>query len=67
MTIARSDILKLYRDLLRYSRQLKYSDIDYINRRIRNEFRAKQNLTESKDIEYYYQKGLTFLNRRSLV
>ena len=38
MTLSRSLILKLYRDLLKYSEQLKYTDKIYYKQYIRNQF-----------------------------
>lgn len=47
---ARSEILQLYKQLLRYGRQLKLSDSDYYLYRIRAEFEKNRTLTESEQI-----------------
>lgn len=54
MTIERIQILNLYKQLLRYSNKLTYTNKDYYLRRVKDKFRANQNLTDSNDIEFYY-------------
>lgn len=45
-------ILQLYRDLLRYGKQLKFTDKTYYTDRIRAEFKRNKNLQSEADIEF---------------
>ncbi|KAL3270117.1 hypothetical protein HHI36_009176 [Cryptolaemus montrouzieri] len=67
MSVTSSQVLKLYKDLLRYGQQLKYTEKSYFNKRIRNEFRKNQNLEDTAEINLNYERGLTILIRRSVV
>ena len=60
LMVSKESVLRLYKDLLRYSRQLKFTDTQYYQTRIRNEFRQNQSLTNSKDIEYYFNVCIFF-------
>lgn len=58
------EVLRLYRDLLRYGKQLKFTDVKYYNRRIRTEFHENKTLESAEDIEFNFQVSFTFnLNR----
>ena len=48
----------LYRKLLRYGRQLQYTDKEYYFNRIRQEFQENRHLTEAKDIEFVFKVNL---------
>jgi hypothetical protein len=48
-------VLQLYRDLLRYGRQLQFTDKDYFARRIRKEFKKAKNIENAEDINFNYQ------------
>ena len=48
-------VLQLYRDLLRYGRQLRFTDKDCFARRIRKEFKQAKNIDNAEDIKFYYQ------------
>lgn len=48
-------ILKLYKELLRYGQQLKYTDKNYYMKRIKQEFRNNSYLTEEKDILFNFE------------
>lgn len=63
MSVTSRDILKLYKNCLVYINSLKYSDKDYLRERIRHEFR--KDITQDKR-DYYYNKGLAFLERDRL-
>lgn len=52
--VSRSSVIRLYKDLLRYTKQIQYSDKEYYINRVKSEFRSRKNLSEPKDIEYYY-------------
>lgn len=44
--------VQLYRDLLRYGKQLKFTDQSYFKYRIRSEFEKNRNLESGTDIEF---------------
>lgn len=62
--IGQRDVVKLYKDCFVYINSLKYSDKDYLKDRLRNEFRKH---IESDKLEYYYNKGVSFVSRGRLV
>lgn len=53
MAVERLPILRLYKELLKYSTELKYTDKVWYQRRVREEFRKNKNLTELEDIKFY--------------
>lgn len=63
----RITILKLYKDLLRYGEQLKFTDKKYYQYRIKKEFKQNKTLTEKADIDFQFKKGLTLLKYRRVV
>lgn len=46
-------VLQLYRNLMRYSKELKFTDQNYFRRRVRKEFNRNKNLQSEADIEFY--------------
>lgn len=44
--------IQLYRKLIRYSHELKFTDPEYFRQRIRKEFRRNQHLESAADIEF---------------
>lgn len=48
-------VLRLYKDLLRYSGKLQLTDKKYYLDRVQAEFRRNQALEQTKDIEFYYK------------
>lgn len=46
------EVLQLYRKLLRYSQELKFTDQSYFRRRVRKEFILNKDLQSESDIEY---------------
>jgi hypothetical protein len=44
------EVLRLYRDLLRYSQTLKYTDVDFYLTRIRQEFVSRKSLDNNDEI-----------------
>jgi hypothetical protein len=48
-------VLQLYRELLRYGRQLQFTDKDYFAKRIRNEFKQAKDIEKAEDITFYFQ------------
>lgn len=67
MNLNRSLILKLYRDLLKYSQELKYTDKTYYKQYIRNQFEKNKDLNNESLIDLVYQKGHVFLEKKRLL
>lgn len=63
MTIERIQILNLYKQLLRYSDKLVYTNKDYYLARVKHKFRENQNLTDVTDIQFYYKVSLNFRSK----
>lgn len=51
----RRSILKLYKDLLRYGENLKYTDKKYFRQRIRENFKQNKCITDQIEIEFQLQ------------
>lgn len=45
------EVLRLYRDLLRYSETLKYTDVNFYLNRIKQEFAAGKLLEDEREIQ----------------
>lgn len=60
--ITKLQILKLYKDLLRYGQNLKLTDKDYFCKRIRGEFRKNRDLTEQSAINFNFEVRFNFHN-----
>lgn len=63
----RQAILRLYKDLLRYGENLKYTDKAYFRKRIRTNFKENKDLTDQKQIELQLQKGQILLQQQRVV
>ena len=59
----RSIAISLYRQLLRYGEKLHYTDKQYFNERIRDEFVKHRNLSDNKLIEKQFQRGEELIKR----
>lgn len=62
-----SEVLRLYKNLLRYRQNLKYTDKDYFTSRIKQIFRQNQTLGNSKLVDFQVQKGHAFLRNKKVV
>ncbi|XP_075969871.1 LYR motif-containing protein 5A-like isoform X1 [Anticarsia gemmatalis] len=67
MQIARTEILRLYKNLMLYSKSLTLTDPAYFRRRVATEFRNNKSLTKTEDITFAFQKGEALLRRGSVV
>ncbi|XP_021180982.1 uncharacterized protein LOC110369763 [Helicoverpa armigera] len=67
MQVTRSEILKLYKHLMLYSKSLTLTDPAYFRRRVATEFRNNKTLTKAEDITFAYQKGEALLRRGAVV
>lgn len=63
----RSKVLKLYKDLLRYGENLKYTDKLYFRYRIRKNFKQNRHLIDQAEIDFQLQKGQKLLENQRVV
>lgn len=54
MRVSRQEILRLYKELISYSKTLKYTDKDYYLRRVKKEFTENKSLEDTKEIFHQY-------------
>ncbi|KRF97563.1 mitochondrial ribosome and complex I assembly factor AltMIEF1 [Drosophila tropicalis] len=59
----RSQILLLYKHLIRYGNHLKLTDKNYFLGRVRHEFRGNRELTNPLEIEFSFKRGETLLRK----
>lgn len=59
MKIVRQDVLRLYRELINYSRGLKYTDKDYYLARVKQEFIQNKNLESADEIVHQFNVCIT--------
>ncbi|XP_072401474.1 uncharacterized protein [Diabrotica undecimpunctata] len=64
--INRTQILKLYKELLRYSEELKFTDKEYFRKRIKKEFQQNRDLVDENQISLNYKKGVTLLLKQAV-
>lgn len=50
MSTRQLEVLRLYRDLIRYSQRLKYTDVDFYLNRIKQEFAKGKTLEDEGEI-----------------
>lgn len=53
--VSPNQILKLYKDLLRYGQQLRLTDKAYFCGRIKKEFKKNKSLTDPSDIQFNFE------------
>lgn len=63
---SKREILKLYKHLLRYGQQLKFTDKEYFLKRTKTEFKHNKELTDKDEISFKFEKGIILLLRRSV-
>ncbi|XP_071446092.1 mitochondrial ribosome and complex I assembly factor AltMIEF1 isoform X1 [Hetaerina americana] len=61
-----NQVLSLYRSLLRYRKQLKYTDKNYFSKRIRKEFERNRTLAPEESV-FQYERGLVFLQNKRVI
>lgn len=49
------EVLQLYRKLLRYSQELKFTDQNYFKKRVRKEFKLNKDLQSAADIDFNFK------------
>ncbi|XP_017784508.1 PREDICTED: uncharacterized protein LOC108568096 [Nicrophorus vespilloides] len=60
-------VLRLYKDLLRYGQQLQLTDKTYFYKRIKKEFKNNKSLSDPTKVSFNYQKGLSLLERQAVI
>lgn len=55
MNTTRQQVLKLYKDLLRYGETLQHTDKEFYSKRIKKEFKKNRNLEEPSEINFNYK------------
>lgn len=55
MSVSRAEVLKLFKDLLVYSKSLKLTDVRYYKKRVSSEFRRNKSLENPEDISLAYK------------
>lgn len=55
MPISRQEVLRLYKNLIIYSKKLTLTDSTYFMRKINTEFRRNKKLTAPEDITFAYK------------
>ncbi|XP_074028593.1 mitochondrial ribosome and complex I assembly factor AltMIEF1 [Leptinotarsa decemlineata] len=59
-------VLKLYKQLLRYGENLQLTDKHYFLNRIKQDFKRNKTLTNVEDINFNFEKGTTLLSKRTV-
>jgi hypothetical protein len=62
-----SEVLSLYRQLLRYGQSLQFTDKDYFQRRIRYEFERYRNTQNVNTINKQLERGRALLKNDRLL
>ncbi|XP_018406017.1 PREDICTED: uncharacterized protein LOC108782288 [Cyphomyrmex costatus] len=60
-------VLKLYKDILRYGETLRFTNKKYFRYRIRTSFKTNKDLPDETTINYQLQKGIKFLEAKKVV
>lgn len=58
MSITRSEVLRLYKNLVLYSKSLTLTDPVYFKSKISLEFKRNKTLTDPKDITFAYKVNI---------
>ncbi|KAK4875424.1 hypothetical protein RN001_011846 [Aquatica leii] len=66
LAVTSKEILKLYKNLLRYGQDLRYTDKQYFYRRIKREFKENRRLVDETEIQFNYKARLSLLQRQSV-
>lgn len=67
MSVTKTEVLRLYKNLLLYSKSLKFTEISYYKQRITSEFKKNKELEKPEDIAFAFKKGEALLQRGSIV
>lgn len=64
-TANNQQVLRLYKHLLKYGKQLKLTDKTLFSKRIRQEFKQNKNLTSAEEISFNFKVCFTGFTRIS--
>ena len=53
--VTRSQVIQLYKQLIRYQNKIQLSDKEYFKNRIRDEFRKNSHLVAEEDIAFHFK------------
>lgn len=67
MSSRQLEVLRLYRDLLKYSQTLKYTDVNFYLSKIRKDFAKGKTLENEEEITRQIAKGREFLKNKRLI
>lgn len=67
MSSRQLEVLRLYRDLLKYSQTLKYTDVNFYLSKIRKDFAKGKTLENEEEIARQIAKGREFLKNKRLI
>ncbi|XP_018362961.1 PREDICTED: uncharacterized protein LOC108761107 [Trachymyrmex cornetzi] len=60
-------VLKLYKDILRYGQTLRFTNKKYFRYRIQTAFKTNKDLSDETAINFQLQKGMKFLEAKKVV
>ncbi|RZF35844.1 hypothetical protein LSTR_LSTR014174 [Laodelphax striatellus] len=61
MSVGRQQVLRLYKDLLKYGQNLKFTDKAYFEQRIKSEFKKHKSLEKPSDKQFHFERGQQLL------
>lgn len=67
MNPSNPEVLALYKGLIRYGKNLKYTDKKYFIERIREEFKKHKDDQNQEDIIFAFQRGVSLLNNKRII
>ncbi|XP_044580452.1 uncharacterized protein LOC123262316 [Cotesia glomerata] len=63
----RRDVLRLYKDLLRYGDNLKFTHKKYFKSRVKQDFYDNLELNNPNDIQFCLEKGRELLSKKKVI
>ncbi|XP_065340459.1 mitochondrial ribosome and complex I assembly factor AltMIEF1 [Cloeon dipterum] len=67
MSVARSEVLRLYKSILKYGQELKYTDRDFFKKKIRKEFRSCKSVESPEEIKFHIDRAKAFLQYKRVL
>ncbi|RWS00373.1 uncharacterized protein B4U79_07380 [Dinothrombium tinctorium] len=61
MAIGKREVLNLYKQLIRYSNTLRFTDKTFYLQKVRKEFEKNRTLVDASEVDFYYQVYLPVL------
>ena len=63
----RGDVLKVYKDCLRSSRNVRYSDPEWLYLRIKREFKDAKEVENGQEISFLLGKARYYLDTKAII